>query len=75
MFKDLLEYFNNRRLPFFWDKDYNMLAKLNIDQMNAIIGNLNSIYRMLQQAKTDKNWTVLQTLLCKYNCIVEWCLK
>lgn len=66
MFEDLLRCVNEKRLPFFWDREYNMLGKFNDEQLNALSGNLNSIYRTLKKAQANKDWEVLQSLFCKY---------
>lgn len=67
IFDELIKCLNAKKLPFFWDKDYNLFGRYNDNQMRALIGYYNKCYAQLQNAQANKTWNILHSLLCKYN--------
>lgn len=64
MLDEIIRYVDDGYLPFFWDQQYNMFAKLTDAQLTDMLRKLRSIRLRLLHAISTKDWDAVNRIFC-----------
>lgn len=66
MLDKIIGHVEDRNLPFFWDRKYNMFGKMSDAQITDLLRKLHRIRRRLDEAVSAMDWTAVESVICAY---------